>query len=960
MRMRSTDTDEMSGKDPTTLKGAQAAREELRARCLALVRRWQPLAQNGWDHAAARKLGEEVDQIAETSERLNLDDVNLSALELAAYLCSFVDDHLVPSPRNLAKLADMVNRLGAVLTDLSDTATAQVHTLPARTPIQPPPIQEVAGNVTDTTRDGDVMASTPATALPLQPAEPFDSFFYENSEIVLESTPADEVPIEMATEPSIELLPEPPNALAEEPVQTAAVESAQTIESAFTEPDISEPALVVPEPVTSMMRAFVPPAPTPINPALLEQRIRPTRLPRAVCIVGLGASAVPGLRASLVERGYDVREFAEGEQLLDFMKHAVPGALLVDARKLRVMSRINVLFNGEDFADERMPALIGISPDGDLGHRLLAMRAGASALFGAPVDSMRVVGKVDELLAQGTQPEWRVLLVNQHRETAADAARCLVERGMTARLANNGQSALTAMSEFRPDVIVVDCDLPDVSGIELTQLIRQQPEHAAVPIVLAADAADFGQRFDAIAAGGDEFLLKPVKARHLISAVHARAQRAHWLREMIGTPGGRDSRTGLFSRTTLIEKLEASLGDRSAALIYFAIDRSAILREQIGLAGLAAIDAHIGKILRAQLDELDVPAQFQDFSYFALVHRRSRNDVTAAAERVREIINQQPWQFNGTSHTLSASVGMGLLGGDNATVDSVVINAQAAQLAAAHLGGNRVLWFEAKEAALLPVDPILAVRAVLSRPLSQEHTRFEFQPIVPLAGKLTGQYELGFKVKSAQHPGTTIDYSDIAPAAADSNQIATVDRWLLQHALEVRQEQLKRGRQLRLFVPQAVTSAMQAEFLWWLERELKERRLSGTGITLELACSQLIDAGARGTEQLKTLHQLGVRFCLVDFGRDWAAVHALKNFHVDFVRLSAGLVAELGTAKSISDTLLALVRKAHAVSTSVIAPEIDNMQRAHLLLRLGVDYGCGPAFGRPQPQPDFDFTRPLF
>ena len=137
----------MSGHDPTTLTGAKAAREELRARCLALVRRWQPLAQSGWDHAAARKLGEEVEQIAETSERLNLDDVNLSALELAAYLCSFVDDHLVPTPRNLAKLADMVNRLGAVLTDLSATATADVHTLPSRTPIQPPAIQETPSNV---------------------------------------------------------------------------------------------------------------------------------------------------------------------------------------------------------------------------------------------------------------------------------------------------------------------------------------------------------------------------------------------------------------------------------------------------------------------------------------------------------------------------------------------------------------------------------------------------------------------------------------------------------------------------------------------------------------------------------------------------------------------------------------------------------------------------------------------
>ncbi len=221
MRMRSTDTDEMSGHDPTTLKGAQAAREELRARCLSLVRRWHPLAQSGWDHAAARKLGEEVDQIADTSERLNLDHVNISALELAAYLCSFVDDHLVPTPRNLVKLADMVNRLGAVLTDLSATATAEVHTLPSRLPPQLPPIQEIPGNVAETTRDGDVMASTPATAS-LEPSEPFDSFFEENSEIVLESATLDSAPAESsATDSSIDLSPEQP---AEPPLQIEAAE----------------------------------------------------------------------------------------------------------------------------------------------------------------------------------------------------------------------------------------------------------------------------------------------------------------------------------------------------------------------------------------------------------------------------------------------------------------------------------------------------------------------------------------------------------------------------------------------------------------------------------------------------------------------------------------------------------------------------------------------------------------
>jgi EAL domain-containing protein (putative c-di-GMP-specific phosphodiesterase class I)/GGDEF domain-containing protein len=877
----------MTGQDTTTLSGAQRAREELRERCLALVRRWQPLAQGGWDHAAASRLGEEVEQIADTSERLGLDDVNGSALELSAYLCSFIDDRLVPASKDLVRLADMVNRLGFVLTDLSATATAEVHALPsARAAVEIPQV-------------------APAPATPE------------------ESAPAAMAPLETETTPSVDAF----DAVADDFLNSA-----------------------IPAEIPAAPTAASPPAPS---------AMRPTPLPRAVCVVGIAAGTVPGLGAGLAERGYDVREFPDDDTLLRFLAHAIPGALLLDTRKLRVIPRIAQQYANLGLTDERMPAVIAISPDGDLGHRLLAMRAGASALFSAPVDSLRVTAKLDELLGQSAQTEWRVLLVDADRAHATDAARTLVERGMTARLTGNGQAALAALAEFRPDVIVIDCDLPDVSGIELTQLIRQQPEFAAAPIILSADATGIRQRFDAIAAGGDEVLLKPVKARHLIGAVQARVQRAHWLREVIGTPGGRDARTGLYSRTTLVEKLESALGDRSSALLYVALDHAPLLREQIGLSGLAALDAHVGNLLRSQLDEADVSAQYQDFHYFTLLSRRSRNELTSAAEQIRVALNGQTWQFNGRTFTLSGSIGLALLD-QQPGVDIAVTNAQAAQLAAAHMGGNRVLWFETKEAALLPTDPLLAVRAALSRPLTEEQTQFEFSPIAPLAGKLRGQYELSFRLRSVQHPGTTVPYSELAPVAAECNQLGTLDRWLLQHALEVREDQLKRGRQLRLFVPQAVASTLESEFTWWLEKELKARHLSATGLTIELACSTLIDAGERATRQLKTLHQQGVRFCLVDFGRDWAAVHALKNLAVDFVRLAPDLVAELGNAKAMTDTLLALVRKAHACGAAVIAPNVDSLQRAHLLLRLGVDYGVGPAFARPQPQPDFDFNRPLW
>jgi len=869
-----------------------AARDELRQRCLALVRRWQPLAQGGWDRNAARQLGDELDQIADTSERLGLDRLNGDALELAAYLCSFIDDTLVPNARDLQRLAQMVEALGADLTDLSATAKAAVHTLPsARVSAEIPVVRTQA-----------------AAPTPLQAA----------------------APVAAASESAPAAPDRGPPAAAETPVHA-------------------------PAPPAGEAAAAEAPA-----PATWTSGDSLMRLPRTIALHGIDDSVAPGLLSALRERGFDTRATTQPEDLLTFLENAVPGALILDARKLRIYGRVRAIYDKLAAEGEALPSLIVVSPDADLGHRLLAMRAGAAGFFQAPVDSLRVLAKLDELLARNDAPAWRVLLVAPDRHNAVDAARALAERGMTARIVGNGQGTLSALAEFRPDVVVLDCNLPDVGGIDLTQMIRQQPEYAAMPIILAADAASVNLRFDAIAAGGDEFLVKPLKTRHLLSAVTSRVRRAHWLREIIGNPDGRDTRTGLFSRNVLIEKLGSALGDRSAALLTIALDRAGELRERIGLAGLAAIDAHVGNLLRSQLDDLDLPAQYNDFHYFVLLRRRSRSDITGVAERLRFALAGQPFIYQGQSHALTASVGMALLGGEHANVDEVVTNAEAAQIAAAHLGGNRVLWFEAKEAALLPSDPLLAVRAVLSRPLTPEQTQFDFQPIVPLTGKLSGQFELSFKVKSTTQTGVAVAYADLAPVAAECNQLATLDRWLLERSLSVREEQLKRGRQLRLFVPQSVSTLLDPDIPYWLARELKERHLSGTGLTLELPCSELIDAGARAAERLKFLHQSGVRVCLVDFGRDWAAVHALKNLTIDFVRLSAGLVAELGTAKSISDTLLALVRKAHAAGCAVIAPEVDSINRAHLLLRLGVDYGLGPAFARPSGTPEFDFARPLW
>ena len=160
-------------------------------------------------------------------------------------------------------------------------------------------------------------------------------------------------------------------------------------------------------------------------------------------------------------------------------------------------------------------------------------------------------------------------------------------------------------------------------------------------------------------AGSDQFtevLLKPVKARHLGHALTSRLNRSRRLRELIGSTGGRDPVTGLFSRGVLLDKLAIAAGDRSAALMCIALDRSQALRESIGISGLAALDTHVGQLLRSQLDSSDLAAHYQDFHYFVLVHRSSRSEVTVLAEEIRAQLSRQGWLYNGKDLPLTASI----------------------------------------------------------------------------------------------------------------------------------------------------------------------------------------------------------------------------------------------------------------------------------------------------------------
>ncbi|HUP89054.1 MAG TPA: response regulator transcription factor [Longimicrobiales bacterium] len=120
----------------------------------------------------------------------------------------------------------------------------------------------------------------------------------------------------------------------------------------------------------------------------------------------------------------------------------------------------------------------------------------------------------------------KVLVVEDERDIAALIAYHLTKEGFRVRTAEGGQEALTAVSEERPDLIVLDLMLPGFSGFEVLSALRQNPEVKHVPVIILTARRDEVDRIKGLELGADDYLTKPFSPRELVLRVGAVLRRA--------------------------------------------------------------------------------------------------------------------------------------------------------------------------------------------------------------------------------------------------------------------------------------------------------------------------------------------------------------------------------------------------------------------------------------------------
>ena len=110
----------------------------------------------------------------------------------------------------------------------------------------------------------------------------------------------------------------------------------------------------------------------------------------------------------------------------------------------------------------------------------------------------------------GDQGGQTIMIVEDYDDTRQMLKRALEARGFHVLEAVNGQEAVEIAQRERPDLILMDLDLPILDGIAATQRIRQQVEMKDVPIVAVTAYPGSFTHVKAFARGCNEYLEKPI------------------------------------------------------------------------------------------------------------------------------------------------------------------------------------------------------------------------------------------------------------------------------------------------------------------------------------------------------------------------------------------------------------------------------------------------------------------
>ncbi|GMU42068.1 MAG: response regulator [Xanthomonadales bacterium] len=276
------------------------------------------------------------------------------------------------------------------------------------------------------------------------------------------------------------------------------------------------------------------PEPEPVVATVADASDAPASpaLPDTIVFIDPSGRDAGALGLELEEFGYQVQPLLRlDRQTAHWLNQPQVKGLILPIAGLDIWEKLVQIDPSLDQARRRI-GLFVVTRSDDPRLRLRASQSGCDGYFVLPGATDALAREIVEVLRDRLDP-YRALVIDDDYSMTMVVESVLKRSGMDTRVVTDPTAALTVLDDFLPDVILLDLHMPGLNGLELLSLFRAHPKTAFTPVVLISGDEDQERRFQTLTAGGDDYLLKPLRPKHLVAAVTGRAQRSRWLRRAL-------------------------------------------------------------------------------------------------------------------------------------------------------------------------------------------------------------------------------------------------------------------------------------------------------------------------------------------------------------------------------------------------------------------------------------------
>lgn len=399
------------------------------------------------------------------------------------------------------------------------------------------------------------------------------------------------------------------------------------------------------------------------------------------------------LGQSLREEGYAVHLAGSKKEAMALLRGGLPDALIVDI-VLPDGSGLEVLEFVRSWPGGDRLAVLAMSIRSEFLDKVATLHAGADAFLEKPLDLDALKRRLKRFTREARGPDAPKVLSVEDDPAQAEFIRVVLEAGgFLVTTCGDPQGFESSLVASQPDLILMDADLPGLSGFDLTRYLRIEERFATLPVVFLTALGDERARIEAVRAGGDDLLVKPVTPGLLLSTVAARIERARFLKGLLY----RDGLTQLYTRGAFLERarivhaLRTRRGEGRAALAIVDLDHFKEVNDRHGHLAGDTVLASFAAMLRKRLRKADAIGRIGGEEFAIVIEDLDKDDATRLVELcLRGFAEMEHTSPEGVRFRVTCSGGVAILGPAMRNLETWLRAADDALYRAKAAGRNRV------------------------------------------------------------------------------------------------------------------------------------------------------------------------------------------------------------------------------------------------------------------------------